>query len=106
MALPKKHRLVSKLDFDKVFKRGKAVKGSFLFIKSRVNEFSFSRFGFVIPKRTYPRAVDRNRLKRVLIETVAPYVKSLITKGRDFIIVINKRGKEDLVKKELTSFFR
>jgi len=106
MALPKKHRLVSKLDFDKVFKEGKAVKGSFLFIKLRVNELGFPRFGFVVPKKVYSRAVDRNRLKRVLSEVVSLYVKNNTTNGRDFIVMISKQGQEGLIKKELTNILK
>lgn len=106
MALPKKHRLVSKLDFDKVFKNGKAVKGSFLFVKWIVNELGFPRFGLVVPKKIYPKAVDRNRLKRVLSETVASYIKNNVISGRDFVVVISGQGQENLIKNELTNLLR
>ena len=106
MALPKKHRLVSRSDFDKVFKEGKAVKGSFLFIKSRVNEFGFPRFGFIVPKKIYSKAVDRNRLERVLSEIVAQYIKSDAINSRDFIVVISKQGQENFVRNELTNLLR
>ncbi len=106
MALSKKYRLTSKLDFDKVFKEGKAVKGSFLFIRWRANESGFPRFGFVIPKKVYSRAVDRNRLKRVLSEIGVSYVKNNMTSSRDFVIMISKQGEEDLIKKELENTLR
>ena len=106
MALPKKHRLVSKLDFDKVFKEGKAVKGSFLFIKRRINELSFPRFGFVVTKKTYSKAVDRNRLKRVLSDIVVSYIKNNPTKGQDLVVVINKQGEENLIKNEFIDLLR
>ncbi len=106
MPLPQKHRLVSKLDFDKIFRDGQAVKGSFLFIKSRVNEFSFPRFGFIVPKKIYSKAVDRNRLGRVLSETVTPYLRNNINSGRDFVIVINKHGQENLIKSELINLLK
>lgn len=106
MPLPKKHRLVSGLDFDNVFRDGKAVKGSFLFIKSKVNGLSFPRFGFVVPKKIYPRAVDRNRLKRVLSEMVVPYIKNNTIQGRDFVTVISRQGQEDLIKDEVINLLR
>lgn len=106
MALPQKYRLIRRLDFDKVFQDGKAVKGSFLFIKSRTNELSFPRFGFVVPKKVYLRAVDRNRLKRVLSEMAALYVKNNPTNSQDFVVVVNKQEKEELIKNELISFLR
>lgn len=106
MALPKKYRVVSRSDFDKIFKEGKAVKGSFLFIKWRANEQGFPRFGFVVPKKVYSGAVDRNRLKRVLAEITGRYVKNNITNNCDFVIVVNKKGQENLIKNELTNLLR
>ena len=35
---------------------------------SRVNAFGVPRLGLIVPKRVFPRAVDRNRMKRVLRE--------------------------------------
>ena len=101
MALSKKYRLVSRSDFDKVFKEGKAVKGSFLFIKWLANEQGFPRFGFVVPKKVYSGAVDRNRLKRVLSEIVNPYVKNNLANSRDFVVTVNKKGQESFIKNEL-----
>lgn len=106
MPLPRKYRLVSKLDLDRVFRDGKAVKGSFLFIKFRANELGFPRFGFIVPKKIYSRAVDRNRLERVLSEIVAPYIKSDTADSRDFIVVISKQGQENLLKNELINLLR
>lgn len=106
MALPQKHRLITKPDFDRAFKNGKAVKGSFLFIKSRANELNFPRFGLVVPKKVYPRAVDRNRLKRVLSEIATTYLKNNLTSGRDFVVVINRKGKEDLINNEFTNLLK
>lgn len=106
MALPKKYRLISKLDFDKVFKRGKAVKGSFLFVKWIGNELGFPRFGLVVPKKIYSKAVDRNRLKRVLSEIVASCIKNSVTSSRDFVVVISGQGQENLIKNELTNLLR
>jgi ribonuclease P protein component len=34
----------------------------------RANTFGFARLGLIVPKRVFPRAVDRNRMKRVLRE--------------------------------------
>ncbi|HET7763885.1 MAG TPA: ribonuclease P protein component [Burkholderiales bacterium] len=34
----------------------------------RVNPFGVPRLGVIVPKRVFPRAVDRNRTKRVLRE--------------------------------------
>ena len=34
----------------------------------RANAFGIPRLGLIVPKRVFPRAVDRNRMKRVLRE--------------------------------------
>ena len=34
----------------------------------RANTFGVPRLGLIVPKRVFPRAVDRNRMKRVLRE--------------------------------------
>ena len=34
----------------------------------RVNPLGVPRLGVIVPKRVFPRAVDRNRMKRVLRE--------------------------------------
>jgi ribonuclease P protein component len=39
-----------------------------LAIQARANTAGLARLGFIIPKRVVARAVDRNRLKRVLRE--------------------------------------
>jgi ribonuclease P protein component len=37
-------------------------------VLSRANPFGIPRLGVIVPKRVFPRAVDRNRMKRVLRE--------------------------------------
>jgi ribonuclease P protein component len=34
----------------------------------RANPFGIPRLGLIVPKRVFPRAVDRNRMKRLLRE--------------------------------------
>jgi ribonuclease P protein component len=77
MALAKKNRIKTKKDFDKVFKKGKTVKGSFLFLKVMENELSYSRFGIITPSKLLPRAHQRNHLKRLISESVRIHIRSL-----------------------------
>jgi ribonuclease P protein component len=37
-------------------------------VLSRVNAYGVPRLGVIVPKRVFPRAVDRNRMKRLLRE--------------------------------------
>ena len=89
MALSKKNRLTTKKDIDRVFKRGRTVKGSFLFVKRLDNPRGYSRFAFIVSSKYAPLAVDRNKIKRILSGEVA---KTLLSEsGYDTIVVIYKK---------------
>ena len=68
MALNKQNRLKKKKDFEEVFKRGKAVKSSFLFAKYIRNDLGLPRVAFVVSAKVSKKAVDRNRIRRSLSE--------------------------------------
>jgi ribonuclease P protein component len=67
--LGKDSRLTTLESFQRVFKN--AEKFSQLGIRVLVckNELKFSRLGITIPKKQVPRAVDRNRIKRIIRES-------------------------------------
>ena len=100
MSLNKKNRLKKKRDFEDVFKRGKAVKGSFLFIKYRKNELGLARLGFVVSIKVAKKAVERNKIRRILSEAVRDMIEGL--GGYDIIVFaiskITVARKEDIVE--------
>lgn len=103
MALPKKNRLSKKKDIDRVFKNGRTVKGSSLFIKLLDSPIGYFRFAFIIPSKYLPLAVDRNRARRILSEEVR---RTLILSGKshDVIVAVFKkvtRSELDSLAKEL-----
>ncbi len=99
MTLSKENRLTKKKDLDRVFKKGKTVKGSFLFIRFLENDFKVTRYVFIVSSKICPKAVDRNRLKRVLSEKVRSY--SLDKGPIDIAVVAIKRDKEDSLVSDL-----
>lgn len=103
MALPRENRLTKKRDFDIVFKEGKTVKGSFLFIKSKDNKLNIPRLGFIITKKVLSKASARNRLKRALSKTVRIFIKENKEAGIDRVIVVKKTGEEASLIKELAN---
>ena len=103
MALAKDNRLRKKKDFDLVFKEGNAVKAPFLFIKYRKTGKLVSRFGFMIPTKVAGNVVARNRLKRVLSETIRQYIPKL-QKSYDVVVVVRKVAEESVLKAELVKF--
>jgi len=59
----------------------------------RPNAFGVPRLGLIVPKRVFPRAVDRNRMKRVLRELFRAQQERL--GSRDILIRLNS-GKLSL----------
>ncbi len=84
--LPKKYRLISKKDFEKVFKTGRGRHGKILGIKFAQNNLENSRFGFIISKKVSPKAVMRNRIKRQVREIIHLNLDS-IKNGLDIVII-------------------
>ena len=85
----KKNRLKKKRDFEDVFKKGKAVKGSFLFIKYRKNKLGVPRFGFVVSAKVAKKAVERNKIRRILSEAVRVIIGRL--EGHDIIVFASNK---------------
>jgi len=55
-------------DIAALLSSGRALKRPGFSVLSRPNPFGVPRLGLIVPKRVFPRAVDRNRMKRVLRE--------------------------------------
>lgn len=55
-------------DFSSVFRFKRVQRGTNLDIFFRENELGHARLGLIVPKKLLPRAVDRNRIRRVLRE--------------------------------------
>ena len=53
---------------DALLASGKGLRRSGVWVQARVNALACARLGMIIPRRVLPRAVDRNRIRRVLRE--------------------------------------
>ncbi len=84
--LSKENRLKNKKDFDNVFKKGRRVKGDFLFLKILENNLDASRFAFVVGLKISKKAVIRNKIKRRLRYIVREKFSD-IQKGIDVMII-------------------
>jgi len=89
-AYPRELRLLTPADFQNVFNNPpvKAVSNEFTFL-AKPNERDYPRMGVTISKKVAKRAVDRNRIKRIIRETFR--LKQHKLPGFD-IIVIAKPG--------------
>ena len=66
----KNERLISKVIIDDLFEKGKSFNSSYLKIiwKELPQETHTTQVLFSVPKRIYKRAVDRNKVKRLMRE--------------------------------------
>ena len=76
---------------------GRALRRSGFSVLLRANAFGVPRLGLIVPKRVFPRAVDRNRMKRVLRELFRAQQARL--GSRDILIRVNS-GKFSLAEVE------
>lgn len=85
--LPQTNRLKKNKDIDRVFKFGKGYKEDALFLKILYHNSGHSRFVFTIAQKAVKKATDRNRIKRILSETVRLRLPKF-EKGIDGVFVI------------------
>lgn len=95
--LPQEFRLKSNRDIEKVFKSGKTVRSSFLFLKFAPNSSGSqqSKIAFSIGLRYSKKAVKRNRAKRVLREAAKNFLKD-IKPGYNLVFFLDKNFSQDL----------
>lgn len=65
---PREFRLLTPADFRHVFEKAHKSADAYFSVLVCVNAFGHARLGLAISKRTIRRAVDRNRIKRVIRE--------------------------------------
>lgn len=90
MALPTKNRLKNKKDFDAVFKKGKTLNGTFLFMKSLPSSRGYPRFGFIVAAKFAPKAVLRNKVRRILSDIIWPKLLPNMP-SCDTVVVVTKK---------------
>ena len=77
-SFPRHRRLLTATDFNRVFKqRSFTFRHPTLRLIGRQSDLTEARLGLVVAKRVLPRAVDRNRVKRVLRERFRRLAKEL-----------------------------
>jgi ribonuclease P protein component len=105
--LSKPFRLRKKSEFNRVLKYGKTKNESQFSLKFLDNNLGISRFGFLASKRLFPRAVQRNLIKRRFRETIRQLLDE-IDKGKDIILIIKSGERTNFLqrKESLTSLFK
>ena len=68
--LKKELRIRKQKDFDNIFGKGAYFSEKFLALKIVESNLEISRFGFIVSNKVSKKAVERNRIKRLLRETI------------------------------------
>lgn len=104
---PKAARLRLKTDFDELFLKGKTIrefplKAVYLGGKRESgdkNPYTALQTGLVVPKKLFKRAVDRNRIKRLMREAIRLHsvaLRQILSEaGKKMRLVILFTGKEE-----------
>jgi len=95
MALPKQYSLSHQREFNLVKEKGKLYSCPWLgiLVLADTKSEQFSRFGFLISRKVDVRAVQRNRIKRLLSESVQPLLPK-IKKGFKIVFLPRPAIKE------------
>lgn len=91
--LKKELRIRKQKDFDKIFSEGAYFSEKFLLLKIVENGLETSRFGFIVSNKVSKKAVERNRIKRLLRETVR-LKWDKIKPGFDAIFIFRDRATD------------
>ena len=100
--LAKKYRLPIQ---QVIQKNGKIVKTPYFLVKFFSNDLGFFRFGIIISKKVDSRASARNKIKRIIFQSVRPYLKNQSAGGKDFLIILSPKAGI-LKKQELTQVIK
>ena len=87
--LPSKNRLTKKTDFANVYRKGTFFIEAPLSLKVVKNNLKNSRIGFSIEKKFFKKAVERNKIKRLLREAFHQNLKN-IEKSLDMVVFYKK----------------
>ena len=77
--LPKQFRLKKRIAFNATYRSGVSFykNGITLFCGKKKSNDSLTKIGFVVSKKIHKRAVKRNRIKRLMRESVRLHIKSI-----------------------------
>ncbi len=98
------NRITKRSEFELLKNEGKFVYGDLWGISFLKTEDENNQFGFVISKKISKKAVDRNRIKRLLTEAIRKKQKYLEGKGWKIVFLAKKNlvGIEfDKVEREM-----
>lgn len=92
--LPRTFRLSVRDNIVGLIRKGARMNSLFFVIRYRPNTLEKLRCAVVISSKIAPKAVQRNRFRRLCYRTVYDYIKKEQVKGIDLAILLTKKSLE------------
>ena len=96
----KDYKLSESEDFQRVFKQNKSLRDRYWLILYRPNDLEVARLGTAVAKKNVNKAVQRNRIKRIIRETFRENREELA--GVDIVVLV-RRGICEKSNRELNA---
>ena len=93
-------RLVKAGDYERVFKHAQKSSGKALTVLARPSGRRSARLGLAIPRKQIRRAVERNRVKRLIRESFRSH--QLLLRGLDVVVI----GRSGVAEKDTQGVLR
>jgi len=90
----KEFRLTKEQDIQRVYKKGRVFREEEVIVRVLENRRGVSRIAFVVGKKQYPKAYQRNKIKRRLREGVRQFFPQT-KQSNDIIISLQRPFKEE-----------
>lgn len=90
--LPHHYRLTSTRDFKETFSKGRKIQGNVFTLFVRQGKGAVSQFGIVVPNSVSKKAVERNRIKRIVRSFVEKQT-NIFEKGYLCVLVAKKQAE-------------
>lgn len=98
--LPKSYILRGYQTFSRIISNGAIIQGTYLtsYVVSRPSDHPSAMIGFTVSKKRTPLAVQRNRIKRLIKETVRKHFSAIISEAKSkkvsVEIVVSYKGEK------------
>jgi ribonuclease P protein component len=89
---PRSCRLLDAAAFDRVFRQAARSRDELFTVLWRANGVGRARLGLAVSKKHVKRAVDRNRIKRIIRESFRHHQTTLL--GLDLVVIGHRRLSE------------